>query len=639
MAAPVRAQSTLYVDDDNCPGPGSGSPDDPFCRIQDAIAGASGGDLISVAPGLYVENVSYLGKAVSVESTDGPAATTIQAEQSDRVVQFISGEGPASVLDGFTITGGAGGIACAGSSPRIENCIITGNNADTGAGIHCHNGSPVIEDCLIHSNVAGIIGGGINCNAGSDPMITGCTISDNTASNGGGMYIVNGSSPTISQCTISENTVTDSGGGIVSAGPGTLPTIVDCVVSGNSAAAAAGISCGGGSDPLIVNSIIEANVASQVGGGVLCNDSAPTIANCLISGNTASFNGAGVYNWSNGGPLLVGCTIAGNSTNNGGGVYSGSGSYPVLANCIVWDNSGGAIRQDASSATIVTFSDIEDGWAGTGNIAANPMFFSPSDYHVRPGSPCIDAADNTAVPDDLPDLDGDGNTAEPLPLELDGSDRFVDDPDTVDTGNGSLPIVDMGAYEYRQCDDNADCDDGVYCTIDTCDEETHTCVYTPDDSFCDNGLYCDGIETCDPVEGCQGAVDPCLSQDLLCDEANDRCVECLLDAHCYDGDPCSEDTCNVDGSCVYVTVCGACCLPDNTCEQMMEDTCIALAGEEGFNGVGSPCLGDNDGNGYDDACEPPAEVPAVSTWGLVILALLFLTAGKLYARRPGRVLD
>ena len=105
----ARAQTTWYVDDDNCPGPGSGTPGDPFCRVQDAIAAAVDSDEIVVAPGAYGEALDLLGKAVHLLSSDGPAVTTLDATGlGASVVRCVSGEGPQTILEGFTITGGTG---------------------------------------------------------------------------------------------------------------------------------------------------------------------------------------------------------------------------------------------------------------------------------------------------------------------------------------------------------------------------------------------------------------------------------------------------------------------------------------------------------------------------------------------------
>ena len=60
-----------------------------------------------------------------------------------------------------------------------------------------------------------------------------------------------------------------------------------------------------------------------------------------------------------------------------------------------------------------------------------------------------------------------------------------------------------------------DCDDGVDCTADACEEDADACDHAPDDLLCDNGRFCDGEETCDPFLGCQPGVDPCAP--LGCD--------------------------------------------------------------------------------------------------------------------------
>ena len=72
-------------------------------------------DEIVVAPGTYFEfNINFLGKAITLRSSDGPDVTTIDGTGNFHVVQCVSGEGSETVLEGFTVTGdGAffGGLA------------------------------------------------------------------------------------------------------------------------------------------------------------------------------------------------------------------------------------------------------------------------------------------------------------------------------------------------------------------------------------------------------------------------------------------------------------------------------------------------------------------------------------------------
>jgi len=66
-------------------------------------------------------------------------------------------------------------------------------------------------------------------------------------------------------------------------------------------------------------------------------------------------------------------------------------------------------------------------------------------------SPCIDAGNNDALPDDVADLDDDGDRAEPIPEDLAGAARRVNDTGKTDTGapGNDAPYVDMGAYEHQ----------------------------------------------------------------------------------------------------------------------------------------------------------------------------------------------
>ena len=112
-----------------------------FPTIQGAIDAADPGDCILVAPGTYVENIDFLGKAITVMSSGGAAVTTIDGNAAGSVVSFVNGESETSVIDGFTITNGSGvlnggGINCEDAFPTIINNTISGNTcAASGAGI------------------------------------------------------------------------------------------------------------------------------------------------------------------------------------------------------------------------------------------------------------------------------------------------------------------------------------------------------------------------------------------------------------------------------------------------------------------------------------------------------------------------
>src|SRR5262245_8716390 len=77
-----------------------------YPTIQAAINAAGNGDTIEVAAGIYVENLNFLGKAVRVTSAQGADVTVIDGNQTGSVVSFVSGEGPQSVLNGFTLRNG-----------------------------------------------------------------------------------------------------------------------------------------------------------------------------------------------------------------------------------------------------------------------------------------------------------------------------------------------------------------------------------------------------------------------------------------------------------------------------------------------------------------------------------------------------
>jgi outer membrane protein assembly factor BamB len=122
-----------------------GTPDKPFATIQGAIDTAVDGYTVRVLPGLYEENINFLGKAITVKSygatMDNPA---IISGANVITVRFVSGETQEAVIDGFLITNSLGnyGVYCSGnSSPTICNNLIVGcGTEDYGDGVHVGNG-------------------------------------------------------------------------------------------------------------------------------------------------------------------------------------------------------------------------------------------------------------------------------------------------------------------------------------------------------------------------------------------------------------------------------------------------------------------------------------------------------------------
>ena len=167
-----------------------------YPTIQAGIDAAAGGDIVLVADGNYIgpgnKDLDFKGKAITVQSENGPKSCVIDLQGNGRGFYFHGGETKFSVLSGFTITNGradyGGGIRCS-SEPTITNCRIVGNRAErSGGGIFCAVRSCTVTNCMIINNTA-ILGGGIYISH-ARIQITNCTITGNRAtSQGGGVYV------------------------------------------------------------------------------------------------------------------------------------------------------------------------------------------------------------------------------------------------------------------------------------------------------------------------------------------------------------------------------------------------------------------------------------------------------------------
>lgn len=434
----------------------------PFPTVQSAIDAALPGDVVSVGPGSYVETIDFKGKAILVRGDLGAGQTTIDAAGAGSVCTFVTNEGPTSILRGFTLAGGTGtpsgtdsfggGIYCEDASPTIEECVIANNSAKgnflspggTGGGVFVHGGSPLLRDNVIRDNVAQNDGGGVHLEFGAHATLEGNTIEKNfclagsgagvhcrqsspivrenlirlnaLASGGGGLHAEDASSPLIEGNEVRDNGANVDGGGLLLEGGG--PIVRDNLIDGNTAgilgAIGGGMACRNNS-PVVERNVFSNNRVIGDGGGVAFVNGAPTLAGNMIVDNRAEFAGA----FASGGGLLLNnatatatnCTIAGNDAQDfGGGVVLFGASTVTMTNSIVWGNaapSGPHIGTFGGTAT-VTFCDVEGGFAGAGNLDADPLFADDlnGDFHLLPDSPCFDAGTDT-VPLLATDFEGD----------------------------------------------------------------------------------------------------------------------------------------------------------------------------------------------------------------------------------------
>ncbi|HRJ14910.1 MAG TPA: putative metal-binding motif-containing protein, partial [Saprospiraceae bacterium] len=175
--------------------------------------------------------------------------------------------------------------------------------------------------------------------------------------------------------------------------------------------------CNFASSPAVANCIFTDNWA--ISGGGLHNDdfSSPVLTNCRFFDNEAANAGGGIYNRLGSFPHFINCTISGNIPTE---VIYWAG-FPIFTNCIIWGN-----HNLTSLNSNVSYSIIQGGHPGTGNLNVNPLFMNATggDLRLQACSPAVNTGSNAAVPG--------GFTT-----DLDKNPRIF---------GGT---VDMGAYEFQ----------------------------------------------------------------------------------------------------------------------------------------------------------------------------------------------
>jgi hypothetical protein len=128
--------------------------------IQSAIDAATPGDETLVPPGSYPGTIDFKGKAIALRSIGRSKLTAIDSSGLNQTsVRCVSGEGPDTVWQGFTIDGGSavfgGGMWNGGSSPAVVGCIFKENNGtDRGDGMYNDLANSSVNGCVFLENFA-----------------------------------------------------------------------------------------------------------------------------------------------------------------------------------------------------------------------------------------------------------------------------------------------------------------------------------------------------------------------------------------------------------------------------------------------------------------------------------------------------
>lgn len=377
----AQAQTVFFVKADAAGANNGSSWTDAFTLLESALQAAIPGDEIWVASGTYYPTNDYglaigdrgkhfrlksgvavyggfkgtedaRGKrdpAANVATLSGDIGTS--GNNSDNCYHVFYhpaslGLGQTAVLDGVTISGGnagsassphnrGGGMYNEDCSPRLINCLFSGNHAtEDGGAIYNNSCAPELEDCVFTANTA-YGNGGAMFNSSSPVKVTDSLFDSNSATGSGGAAANDSGSPVFKNCVFTGNAADLYGGGIY-------------FVSGGSAT--------------LTNSVFSGNEASAAGGALRCSGASPALRNCILWGNSAPA-GAEVSNFNAAAPSFRYCDVLGSG---------GSGAWAAA----IGADAGGNI--DADPLFIA---------AGSQN------------YHLQRGSPCIDAADGDLAPD------------------------------------------------------------------------------------------------------------------------------------------------------------------------------------------------------------------------------------------------
>jgi uncharacterized repeat protein (TIGR02543 family) len=414
-------QPIIYVDQNASGSNNGGNWAHAYTDLQDALLEATAPQQIWVADGLYKptdtddRSISFALKS-GVHLFGGFAGT-----ESDLLQRLPSN--PPSVLSGDL----EGNDLVDSNGIRTYAAAVNETNSEDNSYhvVFCEGNTEqtILDGFTItagHANVNTSLnqsGGGILVNnCGQNLWMSNLDFVGNSAYWGGAVNN-QASSPIMMQLDIRSNSAYEGGGGVYNA-TDSNPTIRESSMRGNTAVYGGAI-YNFENKNTIVNSLFSGNLSTQAGGGIYNNSSSPEFINVTLVSNYSAIS------------------------NSGGGIYNlGSNSKVKFINSILYGNFPTQYSNDGG-VMAVTYSDIQGGHFGTGNIDADPSFVNPGtannkpsidgDYHLNAFSPCVDTGLNDAVGSPIRYL-----------KDLDGFQRIFDGDEN------SIATVDMGAYEYQQ---------------------------------------------------------------------------------------------------------------------------------------------------------------------------------------------
>jgi hypothetical protein len=454
---PVLSVSTANAELRNLTVAGGWSPE------YDGAAGIDNHGTLTLASVTLTGNV---GTGAGAIFNDGPL-TLIDSDVSDNEALLGAGirnrkNGILVLNDGNVSRNSAvdsgGGIFNEGTMTS-RGTTISENSAHENDGGGIFNGPDAIlmlSNCAVSGNTAGYDGGGIrgfSLSGEGDGVITviDTVVSRNSAIGEGGGIANRSATLTLTNSTVSENTAR-LGGGIYST---SRLSVTDSVVSGNTAENGAGIRCAGSPDFTLSNSTVSGNTANNRGGGI-SSTCATTLRNSTISGNAAA-RGGGIESYASHAELImIDSTLSGNV---GGGIRILASGAATLIHNTIFGNDGVDISD--SGRAVLLRNNLIVGECDFG-------FFDPSSEGGNlesPGNTCelTDPSDQANVSAEQLDLgplqDNGGPTLTHLPEPRSVAIDVIPQAACIDAGGAPLttdqrgiarpqgPMCDVGAVE------------------------------------------------------------------------------------------------------------------------------------------------------------------------------------------------